>query len=258
MGQMRLVDTHCHLNDVKAFPDPAEAVALAKAAGVEKLIVVAVDNEWSQIALDLSDQFGEVYGVAGWHPSHSAEFRSEDIEVIRQMAAHPKCVAIGEVGFDFYWDHATRQQQEECLHPHLDLAEELGKPLVFHCRDAYPDLLRLLEDRRPQTKMLFHCFSGNEEEADRALALGCWFGVDGPLTYPKNEAGRTLFARLPKEKVLLETDAPWLAPVPYRGRPNHPAYLVHINQSLADCWGISPEKTASITTANAEAFFGLT
>lgn len=254
---MRLVDTHCHLNDAKAFPNPSEAIEEARAAGVDRMIVVAVDNEWSQIALELSDQFEGVFAVVGWHPSHSAEYKASDIEVIRSMAAHPKCVAIGEVGFDFYWDYATRQQQEDCLHPQLDLAEELGKPLVFHCRDAYPDLLRLLEDRRPQTKMLFHCFSGTEADAERALALDCWFGVDGPLTYPKNEEGRSLFARLPRNRVVIETDAPWLAPVPYRGKGNRPAYVVHVNNALAACWGVTPEESAAITTANAESFFGL-
>ncbi len=254
---MRLVDTHCHLNDVKAFPDPAEAVAEAREAGVDRLIVVAVDNDWSRLALELSEQFEEVYAVVGWHPSHSADFKPEDISTIREMALHPKCVAIGEVGLDFYWDHATRDQQEFCLNLHLDLAEELAKPLVFHCRDAYPDLLALLEERRPLTKMLFHCFSGTEEEADRAIALDCWLGVDGPLTYPKNEATRTLFSRLPKDKILIETDAPWMAPVPYRGKRNRPAWVVHVNTALAGCWGMTPAESAAITTANAEAFFGL-
>jgi TatD DNase family protein len=254
---MRLVDTHCHLNDLKAFPNPAEAVKEAQEAGVDRLVVVAVDNEWSRLALELADQFEGIYGVVGWHPSHSAEYKPSDLEIIREMAQHPKCVAIGEVGLDFYWDHATREQQEACLHPQLDLAEELGKPLVFHCRDAYPDLLSILEARRPQTKMLFHCFSGTEVEADRVLALGCWLGVDGPLTYPKNEATRALFARLPREKVLIETDSPWMSPVPFRGKPNRPAWVVHVNRALAGCWGITPEESAVITTANAEAFFGL-
>lgn len=254
---MRLVDTHCHLNDVKAFPDPGEAVAEAMAAGVDRLIVVAVDNEWSRLALEISDQQEGVFAVVGWHPSHSAEFKASDIRIIRKMAGHPKCVAIGEVGLDFYWDHATWEQQEICLHLHLDLAEEMGKPLVFHCRDAYPELLTILEERRPQTKMLFHCFSGTEEEADRALALGCWLGVDGPLTYPKNEATRSLFARLPKDKVLIETDAPWMAPVPFRGKRNRPAWVVHVNEALAGCWNMTPEESAAITTANAEEFFGL-
>lgn len=252
---MRLVDTHCHLNDLKAFPTPEEAIQEAKEAGVDRLVVVAVDNEWSRLALELAEKFDGVYAVVGWHPSHSAEFKPSDLEIIREMALHPKCVAIGEVGLDFYWDHATREQQEACLHPHLDLAEELEKPLVFHCRDAYSELLTLLEARRPQTKMLFHCFSGSEEEADRALALDCWLGVDGPLTYPKNEATRALFARLPREKVLIETDSPWMAPVPFRGKPNRPAWAVHVNRALAGCWSITPEESAAITTANAEAFF---
>lgn len=251
---MRLIDTHCHLNDRKAFPDPVAAVEESFAAGVEKLIVVAVDTEWSQIALDLADQFEGVYAVVGWHPSHSAQYNTAELKKIEAMLKHPKALAVGEIGLDYHWDYATKEQQFACLHDHLALAESTGKPVVFHCREAYSDLLELLESR-PVLPCLFHCWAGTREEAQRVLDLGGYLGVDGPLTYAKADETRAQFASFPHDRILIETDAPWMTPVPFRGQRNKMAYLPFVNSALAKCWEVSEEESAQITWDNAHRFF---
>jgi TatD DNase family protein len=254
---MRLIDTHCHINDPKSFPDPAEAVAHAAELGVDRLIAVAVDEGWSRNAVALADQFPGVYAVVGWHPTSSPQYRREGLATIRDLAQHPKAVAIGEIGYDFYWKTASREEQDQCLADHIDLAEELGMPVVFHCRDAYPELLGWLEQRRPASPLLLHCFAGTLEEGMRAANLGCHFGFDGPLTYPKNEELRRIFASLPPDRIVLETDAPYMTPVPYRGQKNKPGWVVEVNRTAAQVWGITPEQSAARTTANAERFFRL-
>lgn len=258
-----LIDTHCHLNLTEHFPDPAAEVEFARSTGVERLIVVGVDLPTSQIAIDLADRFQEVYAVAGIHPNYAANYTPDLIPPLRELLAHPKVVAIGEIGLDYHWDYATREQQYEVLKAQLDLAEEHQTPIVFHCREAYEDLLDILESRyNPQSTshkphLLLHCFAGDAQDAQRATALGCYFGVDGPLTYKNAQALRDLVQTLPRDRVVIETDAPYLTPVPHRGKPNRPGYVAHVNSMLASLWGISQEEAAEITTANATAFFRL-
>lgn len=302
-----LIDTHCHLNLTEHFPDPAAEVEFARNMGVERLIVVGIDLPTSQIAIDLADRFQEVYAVAGIHPNHAADFTPAQIAPLRGMLAHPKVVALGEIGLDYHWDYATREQQYEALKAQLDLAEEQQTPIVFHCREAYEDLLDILEGRLgtrderqgtrddgrmtnddpPTTnhnphstphapgptpfipspspplplssapKLLLHCFAGTPQDAQRAIALGCYFGLDGPLTYKNAQALRDLVQTLPRNRVVIETDAPYLTPVPHRGKPNRPAYVAHVNSMLATLWQISQEETAEITTANATRFMRL-
>lgn len=251
-----MIDTHCHLNDQKAFPNPAESVREAVQAGVEKLIVVGINREWSDLAVELADTHPEVYAAVGWHPTSSAEYSSAELDHIRDLAHHEKVVAIGEIGFDFYWDSATLEQQTRCLNDHLELAREVNLPIIFHCREAYPQLLDYLETRDPQP-YLFHCFAGNKEEAERAIAIGAIFGVDGPITYKKADELREVIRFIGIDRLVLETDAPWLSPVPYRGKPNHPMFLKHICEGVAQCLEISAEEVIKKTTGNARRFFNL-
>jgi TatD DNase family protein len=252
---MTLVDTHCHLNDLQAFPVPEVAVNEASEAGVERLIVVGVDFESSQIAVGLADRFEQVYAVVGWHPNHASQYSEEGLASVKGLLAHPKVVALGEIGLDYFRDHATREEQHRCLLEQLDLAEESGVPVVFHCRDAYPDLLDVLEQRRPG-KFLFHCFAGSHTDAQRATALDAWFGVDGPVTYKSADDLRTTLKSLDPAKILIETDAPWMSPVPYRGQRNKPAWVTFVNAALSETLGMTPETCADLTTRNAQAFFG--
>lgn len=251
-----MIDTHCHLNFSDAFPDPASAIERGRENGVQKFIVVGCDEPTSRRALELADEHDCVYACVGWHPNYASTFENNSLAILQEMASHPKAVAIGEVGLDYHWDYATPEQQRHCTMMQLELAADLGTTAVFHCRDAWDDLLDWLEEDAPRPpKLVFHCFSGNEEHARRALALGGFLGVDGPVTYPKASLLRSVLADAPRDRLVIETDAPYLTPHPYRGKPNEPALLPLINRALAEVLNISPEDCARLTTDNAHAAF---
>jgi TatD DNase family protein len=249
-----LIDTHCHLNFPDKFPDPAEVVEESKGAGVVRLIAVGCDSETSRNAVALAEQFEEVYAVVGWHPTYTSAYTRESLDEIEQMAKHPKVVAIGEIGLDFHWDYSTPEQQKVALFEQLDLAVRTEMPVVFHCREAYSQLLDILEER-PIHPYLFHCFAGDVADAARAVELGCCFGVDGPLTYKNAQALRDTIRSIPADRIVIETDCPYLPPVPFRGKPNKPAYVRYICDALAELLGISQDECANLTTRNALKFF---
>ncbi|MCW5947854.1 MAG: TatD family hydrolase [Fimbriimonadales bacterium] len=255
---MRLVDTHCHLNFGDAFPDVSLTLDRARANGVDRVIVIGCDTETSKIAVELSKEFDGVYAVVGWHPNYAANYSRSELGLIEAMLSHKKVVGIGEIGLDYHWDYATIEQQRACTSDHLQLAISAGVPVVFHCREAYSDLLDWIE-RLPiaPEKMVLHCFGGDAMHASRATELGIYFGVDGPVTYKKNDSLRLVLASVPSERLMLETDAPYLSPEPYRGKPNEPAMVSVINARLAEVLGISVSECAELTTSNAEQFFGV-
>lgn len=253
---MRLIDTHCHLNLGDGFPDPAATIREAADNGVDRLIVVGIDSDSSRRAIDLAEQFEGIYAVIGWHPTSAAKYTRDELKRIESMLDHPKVVAVGEIGFDFHWDYSTPEQQRVCLDDHLDLAAKRGMPVVFHCRKAYPELLAVLE-ARPVRPYLFHCFAGDAEDARRARALDAYFGFDGPITYKNAAATRDILKSLPRDRVVIETDSPYLSPEPHRGKPNKPSWVRLVNAAMASVWGIDEEECATITTANAERFFRL-
>jgi TatD DNase family protein len=248
-----LIDTHCHLNLAEHFPNPDAEVAHAATMDVRRIVVVGIDLESSKAALELADRFEAVYAVVGIHPNHSAAYRGGMLDDLRKLLRHPKAVALGEIGLDYHWDFASREQQVRALADQLDLAHEVSSPVVFHCREAYADLLDLLETR--SGKFLLHCFSGDLEHARRAVAMDCYFGVDGPITYKNAAELREIVRSLPRDRVVIETDAPYLTPVPHRGEPNRPGYVSHVNAMLSSLWEISVEEAAKLTTANAASFF---
>ena len=252
---MMLIDTHCHLN-LPEFANPTAAIQEARDVGVTRMIVIGIDIPSSQKALEIALANEGAYAVVGVHPNSAANYSKSDVVALEQMLKNPKAVAIGEIGLDYHWDHATPEQQRVALFDQLDLAEAVGKPVVFHCREAYPDLLSLLEERT-QLRWLFHCFVGDMEDAKRAVQLDGWFGVDGPITYPKANDLREVIRSLPQERIVIETDSPYLTPVPFRGKPNRPAYVRYVNSGLASCLGMDVEECARLTTANAVQFFGL-
>lgn len=252
---MRLVDTHCHLY-MDAFPDPEPVVEEARAAGVDRMIVVGIDQATCVQAIQLAERFEGVYAIIGHHPNNAAKFTPDDLKWIEDLLAHPKAVALGEIGLDYHWDHATKEQQFASLGAQLDLGVRLGKPIVFHCREAYSDLLDFLQ-AAPKHPHLIHCFGGTLPDARRAVELGIWFGVDGPVTYKKSIELREIVAELPGDRIVLETDSPYLSPEPFRGKTNSPARIPYINRMVAACRGISEEACAELTTQNAQCFFGL-
>lgn len=251
---MRLIDTHCHLYDSEAFSNPATALEEARRVGVDQVIVIGTNLETSRAAVGLGERFAGIFAAVGWHPNCAADYSPSALSELKALAQNPVCVAIGETGLDFHWDYATREQQERCLLDQLALASDLKKPLVFHCREAYPALLDILEDRKPGPHV-FHCFAGNAADARRCQDLGAYFGIDGPITYPKADDLREVVKSLPRDRVILETDAPYLSPHPHRGEKNRPALLPLIAERLAQVWEISTDEVAEITTANARRLF---
>lgn len=249
-----MIDTHCHLNDAEAFPAPTVAIEDARAAGVEKMIVIGVDATSSRIALGIAEDHKGVFASVGWHPNYAKDFSAEGLAELRGLAQRPKTVALGEMGLDFHWSYATREQQEVCLYAQLEMASDFDLPIVLHCREAYPELLAILE-KQPARRWIFHCFSGNADDALRAVEIGSWFGVDGPITYKKADALREIVKGLPPDKILIETDSPWMAPHPHRGKANSPSLLPLINAGLAAALELTPEETDRLTTANAERLF---
>jgi TatD DNase family protein len=251
-----LIDTHCHLNDPEAYPDPVLEVEFALENGVERLLVVGIEPAGFDRAIALADRFPQVHAIVGWHPNFAANYESAKLKDLERLLQHPKVVALGEIGLDYHWDYATPDQQRRALIDQLDLAESCRKPVVFHCRDAYADLLAIL-DQRPPWPARFHCFSGTLEDAQRATARDSYFGVDGPITYKNASSLREIVASLPRERVVIETDSPYMTPVPFRGKPNRPGFVRYVNEALAELWGVSAEESARVTTANAVRFFGL-
>ncbi|MEZ0327365.1 MAG: TatD family hydrolase [Fimbriimonas sp.] len=249
-----LIDTHCHLNDPVAFPDPASDIAEAQEARVEQLLVVGTEPSGWHRAIELAETFSQVHAIIGWHPNYTTYYKgTAELEILLK---HPKVVALGEIGLDYHWDYATPEQQKAALSDQLALAKRLEIPVVFHCREAYPDLLDLLEAQELH-RYLFHCFAGDMNDARRAIALGAYFGVDGPITYKKADDLREVIASIPQDRLVIETDSPYMPPVPFRGKPNKPAYVKFVNDGLAQTVGLTPEACAQLTTENAKRFFSL-
>lgn len=253
---IRLFESHCHLNDDRAFPDLEATLAEARGVGVERFMVIGIDATSSARAIELAECHEGVYASVGWHPNYAAQYTSAKLGRLRAMLEHPKAVAVGEIGLDYHWDYASPTEQARALQDQLALAADVGKPVIFHVRKAYDELLALLGPAAP-ARWVLHCFSGDDEHARRALAMGAYFGFDGPLTYPKSEATRRIAAMLPRDRVLIETDSPYLAPHPHRSKPNRPAWLTYVNDALAQVWGMGADECAETTFANAARFFGV-
>ncbi len=254
--RIELFDTHCHLNLPDAFPDPDAEIEFARSNGVSWLCLIGIDVETSRTALDIAERNERVYASVGWHPSSAEGYGQAEKRELRRLAEHPKAAAIGEIGLDYHWQTASPNAQHSCLLDQLLLASEVGKPAVFHCRDAWDDLLSLLEGR-PPLRYLFHCFSGTPDHAKRCIALGGLLGFDGPITFPKAEGLRQILRSTPRDRIVLETDSPYLAPAPFRGKPNRPAYLAYINEAAAAALALEPEECARVTTAAARGFFSV-
>jgi TatD DNase family protein len=176
---------------------------------------------------------------------------------LRKLVASPGVLAIGEIGLDYFRDYAPTLLQREAFLEQLDMADALLKPAVFHVRDAYDDFLRILERRKRYCRYLIHCFAGNREDYQRAHAIDCYFGIGGTITYKKNDELREIVAEIPRDRVLLETDSPYLSPEPVRGKPNSPANLTYVVKEISKIWGVSEQTVVSVTTHNAGTFFGV-
>ena len=255
-----LVDTHCHL-DFDHFDEDRESVLRRAAeAGVARIVVPALDLDNVRAVLALAGQHEAVYAAVGVHPNSAAGWQESWLDELRALARHPKVVAIGEIGLDYYRERAPHAVQHEAFAAQCALAAELGLPVIVHNREAGDDVLRLLLDsplagsERPG---VLHSFSAPAEVAQRALAAGFYLGFTGTLTFNKAGALRAIAAQTPLDRLLVETDAPFLAPHPHRGKRNEPACVALIAAQLAALHGMTVEAMSAQTTANARRLFGL-
>ena len=262
---MQLTDTHCHLN-LNTFQDDLEAVVdRAQSAGVQRILVPGIDLETSRLAVDLAERHPMLFAAVGIHPSSAVEFDENSIDQLHQLAQLPKVVAIGEIGLDFYRNRSPRSRQREVFQAQLDLAAELGLPVVIHNRDAFNDVHALLSDWMTNLKAakkstagrpgVMHSFDGTLEEAQESVGLGFFVGISGPVTFKNAHEKHRLAAGLPLKSLLIETDAPFLTPHPHRGERNEPAYTEHVCRKLAEIRGIGAEEIAGITAENAARLF---
>lgn len=252
---MQWIDAHCHMGDeVARWPEAAETVEAAAQVGVTRMITVGCDLETSQTAIAVAEQFSGVWATAGVHP-HDA---TKTIDGIEALLAHEKVVAVGECGLDYFYEHSPRAIQKEVFAQQIQLAHHHDLALVIHTRDAWDDTLDILRAEGMPTRTIIHCFSGGVDEAKAMLDLGAYLSFSGIVTFPKAPEVREAMIFCPLERLLIETDAPFLAPVPHRGKPNSPALLPVIGQSVADGKGLVVDAVAEVTWKNAETVYSLT
>lgn len=260
-----LFDTHCHL-DVASFDEDRDAVfARAHTAGVTRFLNPAYDLESSRRAVALAQTREDVVAAVGVHPNDAETFGEGTLDELRQFAPHPNpsprgrgvIVAIGEIGLDYHWKTVSPQKQAEAFIAQLQLARDLDLPVIIHCRDAYDDCLEILSEHGQGLSLVLHSFAGKLAHLRAALALGYHIGVGGPLTYPNAHTLRDCVQAAPIERIVLETDAPYLAPQGWRGKRNEPAYLRQVAERLADVKSMSLGDIARITTDNARRLFRL-
>ena len=254
-----MIDTHCHL-DWEAFdPDRDEVIHRALEAGVRRMVTIGVDVRSSRRAVELAEQVESIYAAVGIHPNDCAGLDAAMLAEIRLLARHPKAVAIGEIGLDDYWHTVDHDLQTRAFRAQLELAAELHKPVIVHSRAAAPEVLTILEDfthRVSRVTGTLHSYFDDLVICQRAFAVGFFIGVTGPITFKKSDRERDVVKQLPLDRVLLETDAPFLTPVPHRGQRNEPAYLRHVAEMIAQVRSISLTDVAQQTTDNAEKLFG--
>jgi TatD DNase family protein len=272
---MQFTDTHCHLYWHKFDEDRQTVIQRAIEAGVTRMLVPGTTIETSKQAIQLAERYEQVYAAVGIHPTDADAFSENDLDKLYKLAEHEKVVAIGEVGLDYYWvkDSEKQKHQKRILDAQVQMAEALKKPLVIHLRQendavegpVFDDFFELIKPWIDGWKKrnhalgsnpgALHSFNGDSPLAAKGIQLGFHLGVTGPVTYPKNATHREMIKSLPLERVLIETDSPFLAPVPFRGKRNEPAFVHHIADKISEIHSKRPAEIAQITTANAARLF---
>jgi len=251
-----IIDSHCHL-DYFSDVEVEEILARAEAAGVERMVTIGTSVPQAEAVFRLVDRFPQVWGTVGVHPHRAAEGAMPTVEELVALTQHPKVIGIGESGLDYFYDKSPRDVQQEGFRRHCRAARATGLPLAIHAREADVDIAGILAEEREggAFPFLLHCFSSSAWLADRAVEMGGYISFSGILTFPKSTELREVAARLPEDRLLLETDSPYLAPVPLRGKRCEPAYTAHTAKVLAECRGVSLERIGAITTANFHRLF---
>lgn len=249
---MKIFDTHCHFNHDEFYKDANRFLLEAKENGVQRFLVVGYDKESSLRAVKLAEQYEEMYAAIGFHPTE-INVSEEDFQVVMNLLSHPKVVAVGEIGLDYHWvkDSSQREKQKEYFIRQIEIANKYNKPIVVHNRDAMQDCFDILKEHRVTKGGIMHCYSGSAEMARELIKLNFMIGLGGPVTFLNAKTPKEVAEIIPLTSLVLETDAPYLAPHPHRGETNRPMYIVLVLNEISKIRNMSSEELAKITYDNA-------
>ncbi|KMY46171.1 hydrolase TatD [Bacillus sp. FJAT-27916] len=251
-----LFDTHVHLNDDQFDEDLEEVIERARENGVERVVVVGFDEKTIKRAIELIDTYDFMYAAIGWHPVDAIDLTDSYLEWIEELTAHPKVVAIGEIGLDYHWDKSPKDVQQVVFRRQIQLAKKLNLPIIIHNREATEDVVTILEEEgAAEVGGIMHCFSGSPETAKRCLDMNFYISLGGPVTFKNAIKPKEVAKAVPLDRLLIETDCPYLAPHPYRGKRNEPSYVRLVAEQIADLKEVSFEEVAKATTENANRLF---
>jgi len=253
-----LFDTHVHLNARQYKDDLEEVIERAHKAGVKYMVVVGFNQETIPLALEIAEKHENIYAAVGWHPVDAIDCTEEDLQWIEELASHPKVVALGEMGLDYHWDKSPKDVQKRVFKEQIALAKKLSMPIIIHNREATEDVLGILEEENAkEVGGIMHCYSDSTEYVDRILAMDFHISLGGPVTFKNAKSPKEVAKVVPLDRLLIETDAPYLAPHPHRGKRNEPALVTLVAEEIAELKAISYDQLAKQTTANAKKLYGI-
>ncbi len=253
-----LFDTHAHLNATQFNEDVEQVIERARAEGVSHIVVVGFDRPTIQRAIKLAEQYSFIYAAVGWHPVDAIHMTDEDLTMIERLASHPKVVALGEMGLDYYWDQSPKEVQKEVFRKQIRLAKKVKLPIIIHNRDATADIVHILrEENAEEVGGVMHCFSGSIEVARQCIDMNFYISFGGPVTFKNAKKPKEVAKEIPLHRLLIETDCPYLTPHPFRGKRNEPSYVKYVAEAIAELKGLSFEEVAQKTSDNAKRLFGI-
>lgn len=253
-----LFDTHVHLNAEQFNDDLQEVIDRAIAEGVTNMVVVGFDELTINKAIELAEKYDFIHASVGWHPVDAIDMTPEHLEWLKELASHPKVVALGEMGLDYYWDKSPKEIQKEVFRKQIKLAKEVKLPIIIHNRDATADIVEILkEENAGEVGGIMHCYSGSVETALECIDMNFYISLGGPVTFKNAKKPKEVAESIPLDRLLVETDCPYLTPHPYRGKRNEPAYVKLVAEEIAGLKGVTFEEIAEATTKNAKKLFGI-
>lgn len=253
-----LIDTHVHLNADQYDEDLQEVIDRALEEGIDRMFVVGFDTNTIERTMKLIDQYDFIYGIIGWHPVDAIDCTEERLQWIEELSRHPKIIGIGEMGLDYHWDKSPKDIQKEVFRKQIALAKRVQLPIIIHNREATQDCVDILkEENASEVGGIMHSFSGSNEIADEILKMNFYISLGGPVTFKNAKQPKEVAQHVPLDRLLVETDAPYLSPHPYRGKRNEPARVKLVAEQIAEFRGISYEEVCKATTENAERLFKL-
>ncbi len=256
-GGLMLFDSHAHLDDKRFNDDREEVIARAAAGGLAGILNAGADMFSSARGVELAERHALVWAAVGIHPHDAKDAMEADYARLAAWCARPKVVAVGEIGLDYHYDFSPRDMQQTVFVRQLDLARQVGKPIIIHDREAHGDILAIVKREGKGLAGVFHCFSGSVEMAREVLKLGFYVSVAGPVTFANANKLHAVVKAVPLERLLIETDSPYLTPVPFRGKRNEPAHVRYVAETVAGLLGMETEALAAVTTENTKRLFGI-